>query len=186
MSLIYSATGSLDGFVADPEGDFQFAAPDAELHLFVNQVFARAGTILTGRRTYELMDYWDTMDLQDPDADDAEIEFAEQWRAAEKVVYSRTLTSVSHPRTRLERTFDADAVRALVADSTSDVLIGGAELAGEAFSAGLVEEVWTFLVTVVIGGGTPMFADGVHASLELVEQRRFGSGTVGMHYQVTR
>lgn len=186
MALIYSATGSLDGFVADAEGDFQFAAPDSELHLFVNAVFARAGTILIGRRTYDLMDYWDTLDLEDPGNDPAEVEFARHWRAAEKVVFSRTLESVAFPRTRVERTFDADAVRSLVADATSDVVIGGAALTGEAFRAGLVDEVWTFLVPVTIGSGLPMFPTDARLPLELLEHRRFASGAVGMHYRVAR
>lgn len=185
MALVYSATGSLDGFIADRDGDFQFAAPDAELHAFVNDIFAAASTILMGRRTYDLMDYWDTLDLEDPEHDPVEIEFARHWRETDKVVYSRTLTAVHHPRTRLEATFEPDAVRTLLAATDGDALIGGAELAGVAFGAGLIDEVWTFLVPTVIGGGTPMFADGVRVGLELLEQHRFGSGAVGMHYRVT-
>lgn len=186
MALIYSATGSLDGYIADREGDFQFAAPDAELHAFVNDVVAGASTILMGRRTYDLMDYWDTLDLDDPENDPVEIAFAQHWRQADKIVYSRTLTEVHHPRTRLKPAFDPDAVRSLLADAGGDVLIGGAELAGLALRAGLVDEVWAFLVPTVVGGGTPMFADGTHVDLELLEQHRFGSGAVGMHYRVTR
>ncbi|MEZ5089621.1 MAG: dihydrofolate reductase family protein [Micropruina sp.] len=183
MALVYSATGSLDGYVADPDGDFQFAAPDEELHLFVNQVFGAAGTLLLGRRTYDLMDYWDTVDLSG-DVDRAEAEFARLWREREKIVYSRTLAEVTHPRTQLRRSFDADAVRELKATTDRNIMIGGADLAGEAFRAGLVDEVWTFLVPEVIGGGTPMFAAGTRTTLDLIEQRRFGSGAVGLHYRV--
>lgn len=183
MALIYSATGSLDGYVAEADGGFDFAAPDAELHDFVNQVFSTAGTILIGRRSYELMDYWDTADLSG-DIPAEEAEFARLWRGVDKVVYSTTLDAVHHPRTRLEHSFDPEAVRDLVASAGRDVFIGGAELAGVAMRAGLVDDVWTFLVPTVIGGGAPMFAAGTRASLELVEQRRFASGTVGMHYRV--
>lgn len=184
-ALIYSATGSLDGYVADPDGGFDFAAPDEELHTFVNEVFSSVGTLLIGRRSYELMDVWDTMDLEGDDGGPAEVEFARLWRGADKVVYSTTLPEVTHPRTRLERSFDPDAVAALKQGSERDLMIGGAELAGVAFQAGLVDEVWTFLVPTVIGGGAPMFAPGTHLSLELLEQRRFGTGAVGMHYRVT-
>ncbi|GAB2598934.1 dihydrofolate reductase family protein [Pseudactinotalea suaedae] len=182
--LFYSATGSLDGYVAEADRSFDFAHPDEELHLFVNEVFRRAGTIISGRRSYELMDVWDTMDLESGEVPEAQAAFARQWRDADKIVYSRTLERVVHPRTRLEREFDPDAVAALKASSDSDIVIGGAELGGVAFRAGLVDEVWTFLVPTVIGGGAPMFAAGTRLDLELIDQHRFGSGAVGMHYRV--
>lgn len=182
MALVYSATGSLDGYVADPVGDFQFAAPVEELHLFVNQVFGAAGTLLLGRRTYDLMDYWDTVDLSG-DVDRAEA-VRPLWREREKIVYSRTLAEVTHPRTQLRRSFDADAVRELKATTDRNIMIGGSRPPHEAFRAGLVDEVWTFLVPEVIGGGTPMFAAETRTTLDLIEQRRFGSGAVGLHYRV--
>lgn len=184
MALIYSATGSLDGYVAAPDGSFDFAFPDAELHAFVNEVFGSARTLLIGRRSYELMDPWDTMDLDGTDVSEEVVAFGRQWRETDKIVYSTTLTEVTHPRTRLERTFDPDAVAALKEASGHDLMIGGSVLAGVALDAGLVDEVWTFLVPTVIGGGLPMFATGTHVDLELVDQHRFGSGAVGMHYLV--
>ncbi len=182
MALVYSATGSLDGYVAEPDGTFEFAYPDEELHTFVNEVHATIGTLLIGRRSYELMEPWDTMDIAT--ADPAEAQFARQWRETDKIVYSSTLPEVTFPRTRLERSFDPAAVADLKATSDRDVGIGGPELAGAAFDAGLVDEVWTFLVPTVIGGGAPMFASGTRLDLELIDQHRFGNGTVGMHYRV--
>ncbi|WP_420112934.1 dihydrofolate reductase family protein [Pseudactinotalea sp.] len=182
MALIYSATGSLDGYMAETDGTFEFAYPDEELHLFVNEVFGNAGTLLMGRRSYELMEPWDTMDIES--ADPAEAEFARQWRETEKVVYSTTLPEVTFPHTRLERTFDPAAVAELKANSDRDLMIGGAELAGVAFRAGLIDEVWTFLVPTTIGAGAPIFAAGTRVHLELLDQHRFGNGTVGMHYRV--
>lgn len=185
MALVYSATGSLDGYVAAPDGSFDFAFPDAELHAFVNEVFSAARTLLMGRRSYELMDPWDTLDLEDGSQSEEVVAFARQWRETDKIVYSTTLPEVTHPRTRLERTFEPDAVAALKESTEGDLMIGGADLAGSAFRAGLVDEVWTFLVPTVIGGGLAMFSPGVHVSLELLDQHRFGNGTVGMHYRVT-
>lgn len=184
MALIYSATGSLDGYLADPDGNFDFAFPDEELHAFVNQVFARMRTILTGRRSYELMDVWDSADLDS--LDPIEAEFARGWRASDKVVYSRTLASVSHPRTRLERDFDPVAVREIVESGPGDVGIGGATLAAEGFRAGLVDEVWAFLMPVTVGAGLPMFPTDQRLMLELIDQHRFGNGAVGLHYRITR
>lgn len=182
--LYYLATGSLDGYVADADGDFQWAAPDEELHQFINDLTRSTSTILVGRRTYDLMDYWESLELDAPDVHPIEADFAWLWRAADKVVYSTTLTEVQHPRTRLEPVFDPDAVAALKASATSDASIGGSTLAGEAFKAGLVDEVWSFLVPTVVGGGLPMFATGVQVSLKLLEAKRFGNGTIGLHYRV--
>lgn len=182
MALIYSATGSLDGYMAETDGSFEFAFPDEELHLFVNEIFGSARTLLTGRRSYELMEPWDTMDIAS--ADPAEAEFARQWRETEKIVYSTTLADVTFPRTRLERTFDPAAVAELKASSDHDLMIGGAELAGVAFRAGLIDEVWTFLVPTTIGAGAPIFSAGTRLHLNLIDHHRFGNGTVGMHYRV--
>lgn len=182
--LYYLATGSLDGYVADADGDFQFAAPGEELHQFINDLARSTSTILVGRRTYELMDYWETLDLADPDVHPIEADFAGLWRDADKVVYSSTLSAVQYPRTRLQQSFDPDAVAALTASAAGDVSIGGSTLAAEALKAGLVDEVWTFLVPRVIGGGLPMFASGARLQLTLLDEKRFGDGTIGLHYRV--
>ena len=173
--LVYSALASLDGYIADAGGRFEWAAPDAEVHAFVNDLERGVGTLLLGRRMYEVLAPWDTMDDPAPEMRD----FAEIWRAADKVVYSRTLEEVSTARTRIEREFDPEAVRRL----DGFVSIGGPELAGHAFRAGLVDELQLFLSPVLVGGGTAAFPDGVRRDLELVEERRFGNGFVFLRYR---
>jgi dihydrofolate reductase len=173
--LVYSALASLDGYVADAGGRFEWAAPDAEVHAFVNDLERGVGTLLLGRRMYEVLVPWDTMDDPAPEMRD----FAEIWRAADKVVYSRTLEEVSTARTRIEREFDPEAVRRM----DGVVSIGGPELAGHAFRAGLVDELQLFLSPVLVGGGTAAFPDGVRRDLELVEERRFGNGFVFLRYR---
>jgi len=182
--LIYSMISSLDGYVAGEDGDFGWAAPDEEVHAFVNELERPVGTYLYGRRMYEVMTFWETVDTgpEPPVMGD----FAEIWRAAEKVVYSRTLEEVSSAKTRLEREFDPDAVRALVASADRDVTIGGPELAAEAFRAGLVDECHVFLAPVVVGGGKRSLPEGIFARLELLEQRRFTGGFVYLRYEVRR
>jgi len=177
--LIYSAIASLDGYVEDEQGKFDWAAPDEEVHAFVNDLERPVGTYLYGRRLYETMVYWETDDDQDAVARD----FAEIWRAAEKVVYSRTLPAVSSQRTRLEREFDAAAIKRLKDNAGSDITIGGAELAGQAIAAGLVDECHLFLGPVLVGGGKRALPAGVHADLELLDERRFGSGVVYLRYR---
>jgi dihydrofolate reductase len=181
-SLIYSAIASLDGYVADEGGNFDWAAPDEEVHAFVNELERPVGTYLYGRRMYEVMTYWETAG----DAADHSVErdFAEIWRAAEKVVYSRTLAEASSAKTRIEREFDPDAVRELIAAADSDVAIGGSELAAEALRAGLVDECQMFLAPVVVGAGKRALPQGVFVKLELLDQRRFGSGVVYLRYRV--
>jgi dihydrofolate reductase len=173
--LVYSALASLDGYIADAGGRFEWAAPDAEVHAFVNDLERGVGTLLLGRRMYEVLVPWDTMDDPAPEMRD----FAEIWRAADKVVYSRTLEEVSTARTRIEREFDPEAVRRM----DGVVSIGGPELAGHAFRAGLVDELQLFLSPVLVGGGTAAFPDGVRRDLELVEERRFGNGVVFLRYR---
>ena len=182
--LIYSTIASLDGYVADEDGNFAWAAPDEEVHAFVNELERPVGTYLYGRRMYEVMTFWETVDTapEPPVMGD----FAEIWRAADKVVYSRTLGEVSSARTRLERDFDPDSVRQLVASADRDVGVGGAELASRAFEAGLVDECQMFLAPVVVGGGKRSLPEGVVARLELLEQRRFESGFVYLRYNVKR
>jgi dihydrofolate reductase len=180
--LIYSAIASLDGYVADADGNFDWAAPDEEVHAFVNDLERPVGTYLYGRRMYETMAVWDAMPLEgEPDVMH---DFAEIWRAADKVVYSRTLVDVSTARTRLEHELDADAVRRMKAASARDIGIGGAELAGQALAARLVDELQLLLVPVVVGAGTPAFAPDLGLRLDLRAQRRFGNGTVYLQYAV--
>ena len=178
--LVYSAIASLDGFIEDGEGSFGWAAPDEEVHAFVNDLERSVGTHLYGRRMYETMVYWETDDDQAAVTRD----FAEIWRAAEKVVYSRTLQTVSSERTRIEREFDAAAIKRLKENSRSDISIGGAELAGQAIVEGLVDECHLFLGPVLVGGGKRALPAGVHAELELLDERRFRSGVVYLHYRL--
>ena len=177
--LIYIAIGSLDGYVEDEQGMFDWANPDEEVHAFVNGLVRSAGTHLYGRRMYETMVWWET-------GDHAGVygEYAEIWRAAEKVVYSRTLQTVSSERTRIEREFDAAAIRRLKETSRSDMSIGGAELACQAVAEGLVDECHLFLGPVLVGGGKRALPAGVHAELELLDERRFRSGVVYLRYRL--
>ena len=180
--LIYSAIASLDGYTADASGSFEWAAPDAEVHAFVNDLERDAGTYLYGRRMYETMAVWETMDVAaepQPMRDYAEI-----WRAADKVVYSRTLAEASTPRTRIEREFEPDAVREMKAAAGRDLSIGGPGLAAHALRAGLVDELQLLLVPVVVGGGTRALADGVRRDLQLLDERRFAGGVVYLRYRV--
>jgi dihydrofolate reductase len=182
--LIYSAITSLDGFVADEDGRFDWAAPDEELHRFVNELERPVGTHLYGRRMYEVMAYWETAPTA-ADRPTAGHEYAQIWKAADKIVYSRTLHAVSTARTRLERDFDPDAVRRLKATAARDLAIGGPGLAGRAIEAGLVDEYHLFLTPILVGGGTPSLPDDVRVRLELVGERRFGGGVVHLHYRAT-
>jgi dihydrofolate reductase len=176
--LIYSALASLDGYVEDETGNFDWAAPDEELHAFVNDLERPLGTYLYGRRMYETMVYWETDDDDAPVAKD----YGEIWRAADKVVFSRTLTTVSSERTRIEPAFDAASITQLKANAQSDISIGGAELAGHAIAAGLVDECHLFLGPVLVGGGKRALPAGVHVDLELLDERRFRSGFVYLRY----
>ncbi len=176
--LLYSAICSLDGFIADADGRFEWAAPSPEVHAFVNDQERPIGTYLYGRRMYETMRVWETLDDAAPEMQD----YAQIWRAADKVVYSRTLPDVTTPRTRLERTFDPDAVRALKA--AGDISVGGPGLAAEALRAGLVDELRLLLVPVVIGRGNPALPDDLRIPLELLDERRFDSGVVYVRYRI--
>ena len=179
--LIYSAIASLDGYVADQRGDFGWAAPDEEVHAFVNDLERPIGTYLYGRRMYDTMVYWETVPTG---ADQPAVgrDFAEIWRAADKVVFSRTLQAPSSARTRIERDFDPAAVRQLKETADRDLTVGGATLAGEAMAAGLVDECHLFLSPVVVGGGTRALPDGLRVGLELLDERRFRSGVVHLRY----
>jgi dihydrofolate reductase len=182
--LIYSAITSLDGYVADKNGNFDWAAPDEELHTFVNDQERHVGTYLYGRRLYEVMAFWETAHTL---ADQPQFiqDYTRIWQAADKIVYSRTLPSASMAKTRLERDFDPDAVRQMKAQAGRDLSVGGADLAGQAIRAGLVDEVHMFLTPVVVGGGTQSLPNDVRIDLELIDERRFGSGVVHLHYRIT-
>jgi dihydrofolate reductase len=179
--LIYSAITSLDGYVEDEAGKFDWAAPDDEVHAFVNDLERPIGTYLYGRRMYETMVFWETVSTG---ADEPVVirDFAEIWRAAEKIVYSRTLQRVSAARTRIEHAFEPDAIRRLKEISGRDLTIGGADLAGQAIAAGLVDECHLFLGPIVVGGGKRALPDNVRAKLELLDERRFRNGVVHVHY----
>jgi dihydrofolate reductase len=178
--LIYSAIASLDGYTNDADGRFDWLAPDEEVHAFVNECERPIGTYLYGRRMYDIMVAWETMDATG--SSPAMRDYQQIWQAAEKVVYSRTLANAASARTRIEREFDPEAVRALKASAGSEISIGGPELAGQAIAAGLVDEISLFLNPIVTGGGNPALPDGVRLSLELVDERRFGNGVVYVSY----
>jgi dihydrofolate reductase len=180
--LVYFATTSLDGYYEDAEGDFGWSAPDHEVHQFVNDAVRPAGTHLYGRRMWETMVYWATASTGD-DVEPAEADFARVWQAADKVVYSSTLGEVTADRTRLERTFDPESVRRLVAEADRDVWIGGGGLAGEAIRAGLVDEYRQLVWPVMVGGGKHWLPDEVRIDLDLIEERRFANGVVHLHYR---
>jgi dihydrofolate reductase len=181
--LVYAFIASLDGYVEDADGGFQWAAPSAETHAFINELEAGVGTYLYGRRMYETMTVWET----DPALAESSPEtrdFAAIWQAADKVVYSSTLTEAATRRTRIEPTFDPGAVRELKAAASSDLGIGGAELASHALAAGLVDEVQAFFAPVVVGGGKRALPEQIRLDLELTDERRFESGMVYLRYAV--
>ncbi len=182
-TLIYSAITSLDGFIEDEDGNFDWAAPDDEVLGFVNDLERPIGTYLYGRRMYETMAVWETDELLG-DRRPLMMDFAAIWREADKVVFSRTLEAVSSTRTRIERAFDPDQIRQMKAVATSDLTVGGAELASEAFRFELVDEVNLFLNPVIVGGGKQALPSDVRTNLELLDERRFANGVVHLHYRV--
>ena len=182
--LIYSMITTLDGYVSGPDGTFGWGGVDEELHDFVSELMASVGTYLNGRRMYETMVFWETAHLE-PDAPAFILDFARRWQATDKIVYSTTLTEVSSERTRIERTFDADAVRKLKAESALDLTIDGPTLAAHAIRAGLVDEYQLYVAPAIVGGGHRFFPDGVHADLELLDERRFDNGLTYLRYGVT-
>jgi dihydrofolate reductase len=181
--LIYTAITSLDSYVADREGNFDWSAPDGEVHAVVNDVSRGVGTLLLGRRTYEVLVAWETMEVEGEPPEIAD--FAAIWHASDKVVYSRTLDVPSSARTRIERTFDPDAVRQLKSAAGADLGIGGPELAAQAIEAGLVDEYHQFLNPIVVGGGTRALPDDVRWELELMGEHAFAGGVVHLHYRTS-
>jgi dihydrofolate reductase len=181
--LIYSAITSLDGYIEDEDGVFEWAAPDEEVFRFVNALERPIGTYLYGRRMYETMVYWET--AQDiPGLDPASREFMEIWQAADKIVYSTSLASASSGKTEIRRQFDPEAIRALKDSLSSDLTVGGSHLAAQTFQAGLVDECHLFLVPAIVGGGKAALPSDVRLDLELVDERRFSSGVVYLHYRL--
>lgn len=181
-TLVYSAITSLDGFVADRDGSFDWAAPDEQVHAAVNDLHRDVGTYLYGRRLYDVMVAWET--IQTAEEPPAVQDYATLWRAAHKVVYSRTLTEPRSARTQIEPEFDPEAVRRLLGSSPHDVLIGGPHLAAHAFRSGLIGEVHLFVVPVLVGGGTRALPRDVRVDLDLVDVRRFDSGVAHLHHRV--
>jgi dihydrofolate reductase len=180
--LIYSAIASLDGYVADVDGNFDWAVPDEEVHAFINDLERPVGTHLYGRRMYEVMVVWET-DLTLADQSPLMRDFAEIWQAADKIVYSKTLETVSSARTRIERDFDPGAVRQMKARAGRDLIVGGPDLAAQAMREGLVDEWHLFIAPTVVGGGKRSLPDNIRLKLELLEERRFGNGMVYLNYR---
>jgi len=183
-SLIYVTNVSLDGFIEDAHGALDWAPPDDDVFAASTTLIRSVGTFLYGRRLYEMMAVWET----DPDlAQRSELTaaFASAWHAADKVVYSTTLTEVPTATTRLERHFDPDDIRALKDGATSDLTIGGADLAAQAFEAVLVDECQLFVWPTILGGGKPAFSPGVRAGLELLDEHRFANGVLLLRYRVS-
>jgi dihydrofolate reductase len=190
--LTYTAITSLDGYIEDEGGRFDWAMPDPEVHAFVNDLVRPAGTYLYGRRMYETMAVWQTVGSEPAGTSSTDtapppeaLDFAEVWRAADKVVYSRTLDAVTTPRTRLAPEFDAEAVRRMKDAADRELAVGGPGLAQHAFAAGLVDEVHLFVFPLVVGGGKPGLPRGIRVGLELLDERRFGNGVVHLHYRCT-
>lgn len=183
--LIYSVLASIDGYIEDDDGKFDWAQPDAEVHEFVNELVRSVGTHLYGRRMYEVMSAWETL-RERTDLPAVEREFASIWHDSDKVVYSSTLVEVTTERTRLERAFEPTTVQVMKNEARKDLTVSGPELAAAALEAGIVDEVHLFLVPVSVGSGKPALPEGLRLRYELLEQRRFGNGTVHLRYRPIR
>jgi dihydrofolate reductase len=181
--LFYSVLASLDGYIEDEDGRFDWAEPDGEVHTFINDLERGVGTRLYGRRMYEVMVAWETLAVADQPS--FVRDFAEIWRGADKIVYSKTLEAVASARTRIERDFDAEAVRQLKAEAERDLTVGGPDLAAQAFKAALVDELHFFVVPIVVGGGKRVLPSGVRVPVELLDERRFGGGMVHLRYRTS-
>jgi dihydrofolate reductase len=179
--LIYSAITSLDGYIEDEDGNFDWAEPDEEVFSFVNDLERSVGTYLYGRRMYETMVFWET----DHDSDAVARDFASIWRSAEKVVFSRTLQTPTSGNTRIERQFDLRVIREMKSSRERDITVGGPNLAAQAFKAELVDECQLFLTPVVVGDGKPSLPNDVRLDLELLDERRFRNGVVFLHYRTS-
>ena len=182
--LMCTALTSLDGYIADEHGDFGWAAPDSAVHAFINDLERPIGTYLYGRRLYETMVFWETA-AEQPDQSPVALDYAKLWQAADKIVYSTTLDTTRSARTRIERTFDPDAVRAMKDAVDRDLSIGGPTLAAHAFRAGLVDEVRLFMSPLIVGGGNPFLPDRVRLNLQLLDERGFDNGVVYLRYRAS-
>ncbi len=181
--LIYVANVSLDGYVEDVHGTFDWTEPADEVFTFITDLVRPAGTSLYGRRMYETMAVWE-VDPTLASQSDLMADFAQVWQAADKIVYSTTLHAVSTTKTRLERRFDPDSVREMKASAASDVTIGGSTLAAQAFNAGLIDEFQLFVYPVLVGAGKPAFSGDARVQLDLLEEHRFGNGVVNLRYRI--
>jgi len=181
--LIYSAITSLDGYAADEDGNFDWAAPDEEVHAFVNDLERQVGTYLYGRRMYEVMVYWETAHTR-ADQPPVEQDYARIWQAADKIIYSKSLQTTSSARTRIEHDFEPEAVRQLKTAAQRDISVAGPDLAGQAIKAGLVDECHLFLNPVVVGGGNSALPSNVRLDLELLDEHRFRNGVVHLRYRI--
>jgi dihydrofolate reductase len=181
--LTYAAISSVDGYVADTEGNFDWSAPDEEVHRFVNELERPIGTHLYGRRMYEVMRYWETAPTGDGEPSAGQ-EYAKIWQAADKIVYSKSLEQVSSARTSIQREFDAEAIQQLKTAAARDISVSGPTLAARALKLGLVDECHLFLSPIVVGGGSPALPENVRLGLELLDERRFSNGVVHLHYRV--
>jgi dihydrofolate reductase len=181
--LVYTGITSLDGYVVDADGNFDWSVPDEEVHGFVNDLERDVGTYLYGRRLYEVMAAWETLGGSDQSAEMSD--YAEIWRGADKVVYSSTLQAVTSSRTRIERRFDASEVSRMKQAAQRPLSIGGPTLAAHAITARLVDEVRMLVSPVSVGGGIPFLPRSTRVTLSLLEERRFGNGVVYVRYRVT-
>jgi dihydrofolate reductase len=180
--LIYSAIASLDGYMEDAKGSFDWAEPDEDVHTFVNDLQRTVGTYLYGRRMYETMVYWETAHTL-PDQPPFIRDFAAVWQSADKIVYSATLETVSSERTRIERDFDPESIKQLKSAAERDITVGGPDLAAQVIAAGLVDEYHLFLAPILVGGGKALLPDNVRVELDLLDERRFGGGVVFLRYR---
>jgi dihydrofolate reductase len=182
--LMYTAITSLDGYVADAEGNFDWSAPDDEVHTFVNDLERSVGTYLYGRKLYDVMAAWETMHQGDDELPAVMRDYTAIWQAADKIVYSNTLAEPKSRRTRIERSFDPDAVRALKETASANLSIGGPHLAAQALAAGLVDEVQVFVSPVAVGGGTSFLPQGLRLELQLTDEYAFRNGVVYLGYRL--
>ena len=183
--LIYLMNTSLDGYVEDPDGNFDWTEPDEEVHTFINDLIRTVGTYLFGRRMYETMVFWETSHTI-PDQPQFALDFAREWKSADKIVYSTTLKSVSSDKTRIERSFEPEAVRILKDNADRDLIVEGPALAAQAIKADLVDEIHQLVAPVILGGGKRFYPDNVSLQLELIDERRFDSGVVYLRYRIRR
>ncbi|MEO8323245.1 MAG: dihydrofolate reductase family protein [Actinomycetota bacterium] len=183
--LIYSGIMSLDHYVADEDGNFDWSEPDEEVHTLVNDLARPVGTFLLGRGMYEVLSAWETIHTL-PDQPGFIQDFAQIWLAADKIVYSKSMDSVSTAKTRLERDFDPEAVRKLKTKTDRDITIGGPDLAAQAIAAGLVDEYQLYVTPIIVGGGKQFLPDGVRFDLELLDERRFANGVIHLRYRTRR